>query len=71
MDNLGRVLLLSSLLAVFSTAVRCAIWPVPYKRYEGRPVADPFCKALYPFCPTGKSYLVRTAPEYYPIYDIT
>ncbi|MBN3308203.1 bis(monoacylglycero)phosphate synthase CLN5 [Amia ocellicauda] len=28
-------------------------WPVPYRRFDHRPKADPFCQALYPFCPTG------------------
>lgn len=29
------------------------VWPVPYKRVDKRPDVDPFCQALYPFCPTG------------------
>ncbi|XP_069563091.1 bis(monoacylglycero)phosphate synthase CLN5 [Brachyistius frenatus] len=28
-------------------------WPVPYRRFDRRPAADPYCEALYPFCPTG------------------
>ncbi|XP_023684748.2 bis(monoacylglycero)phosphate synthase CLN5 [Paramormyrops kingsleyae] len=28
-------------------------WPVPYRRFDHRPVVDPYCQALYPFCPTG------------------
>ncbi|XP_063069128.1 ceroid-lipofuscinosis neuronal protein 5 [Engraulis encrasicolus] len=28
-------------------------WPVPYRRFDRRPEVDPFCEALYPFCPTG------------------
>ncbi|XP_061081769.1 ceroid-lipofuscinosis neuronal protein 5 [Conger conger] len=28
-------------------------WPVPYRRYDHRPKTDPYCQALYPFCPTG------------------
>ncbi|TNN64540.1 Ceroid-lipofuscinosis neuronal protein 5 [Liparis tanakae] len=28
-------------------------WPVPYRRFDRRPPADPYCEALYPFCPTG------------------
>ncbi|XP_041923803.1 ceroid-lipofuscinosis neuronal protein 5 isoform X1 [Alosa sapidissima] len=30
-------------------------WPVPYRRFDRRPEVDPFCQALYPFCPTGDS----------------
>ncbi|TRY68160.1 hypothetical protein DNTS_006159 [Danionella cerebrum] len=29
------------------------VWPVPYKRVDSRPDVDPFCQALYPFCPAG------------------
>ncbi|XP_051563875.1 ceroid-lipofuscinosis neuronal protein 5-like [Myxocyprinus asiaticus] len=29
------------------------VWPVPYKRLDRRPDVDPYCQALYPFCPTG------------------
>ncbi|XP_028939286.1 ceroid-lipofuscinosis neuronal protein 5 [Ornithorhynchus anatinus] len=28
-------------------------WPVPYKRFDFRPEPDPYCQALYTFCPTG------------------
>ncbi|XP_072300939.1 bis(monoacylglycero)phosphate synthase CLN5 [Eucyclogobius newberryi] len=28
-------------------------WPVPYKRFDHRPDVDPYCQAVYPFCPTG------------------
>ncbi|XP_078513582.1 bis(monoacylglycero)phosphate synthase CLN5 [Lissotriton helveticus] len=28
-------------------------WPVPYKRFDYRPKTDPYCQALYTFCPTG------------------
>ncbi|KAL4608830.1 ceroid-lipofuscinosis neuronal protein 5 [Arapaima gigas] len=30
-------------------------WPVPYRRFDHRPAADPYCQALYPFCPSGES----------------
>ncbi|XP_065176589.1 bis(monoacylglycero)phosphate synthase CLN5-like [Sycon ciliatum] len=30
-------------------------WPQPYRRYASRPKALPFCKAAFPFCPTGDS----------------
>ena len=30
-------------------------WPVPYKRYTSRPPSNPYCKALYPFCPNGSA----------------
>ncbi|XP_018955696.1 ceroid-lipofuscinosis neuronal protein 5 [Cyprinus carpio] len=29
------------------------VWPVPYKRLDRRPDVDPYCQALYPFCPSG------------------
>ncbi|KAI7790460.1 putative ceroid-lipofuscinosis neuronal protein 5 [Triplophysa rosa] len=29
------------------------VWPVPYKRLDRRPDVEPYCQALYPFCPTG------------------
>nr|XP_033806083.1 ceroid-lipofuscinosis neuronal protein 5 isoform X1 [Geotrypetes seraphini] len=29
------------------------VWPVPYKHFDYRPTPDPFCQALYTFCPTG------------------
>ncbi|XP_072542099.1 bis(monoacylglycero)phosphate synthase CLN5 [Salminus brasiliensis] len=29
------------------------VWPVPYRRFDRRPDTDPYCQALYPFCPTG------------------
>ncbi|XP_026868469.1 ceroid-lipofuscinosis neuronal protein 5 homolog isoform X2 [Electrophorus electricus] len=29
------------------------VWPVPYRRVDRRPGTDPYCQALYPFCPTG------------------
>ncbi|XP_006639091.3 bis(monoacylglycero)phosphate synthase CLN5 [Lepisosteus oculatus] len=28
-------------------------WPVPYRRFDHRPKPDPYCRALYTFCPTG------------------
>ncbi|KAK1170066.1 ceroid-lipofuscinosis neuronal protein 5 [Acipenser oxyrinchus oxyrinchus] len=28
-------------------------WPVPYRRFDHRPKADPYCQAVYQFCPTG------------------
>ncbi|XP_062862757.1 ceroid-lipofuscinosis neuronal protein 5 [Trichomycterus rosablanca] len=31
------------------------VWPVPYRRFDRRPPTDPYCQALYPFCPTGDS----------------
>lgn len=35
-------------------------WPVPYQRHESRPPSDPYCSALYPFCPTGTYSLARS-----------
>ncbi|XP_027020240.1 ceroid-lipofuscinosis neuronal protein 5 [Tachysurus fulvidraco] len=32
-----------------------SVWPVPYRRFDHRPPTDPYCQALYPFCPTGDS----------------
>ncbi|XP_028847407.1 ceroid-lipofuscinosis neuronal protein 5-like [Denticeps clupeoides] len=29
------------------------VWPVPYRRFDHRPDVDPYCQALYPFCPAG------------------
>lgn len=29
------------------------LWPVPYERLDRRPDVDPYCQALYPFCPSG------------------
>ncbi|CAH1777882.1 unnamed protein product [Owenia fusiformis] len=40
-------------LGVLLDPVASIMWPVPYKRFQSRPKADPYCKALYPFCPTG------------------
>ncbi len=46
---------LSELLLIALLTVPCMSdsWPMPYKRYDKRPGTDAFCKALYPFCPTG------------------
>ncbi|XP_013378841.1 ceroid-lipofuscinosis neuronal protein 5 [Lingula anatina] len=51
----------SSRLLLFLAAMFAALvltdgisWPVPYKRYNGRPKTDPYCQALFPFCPTGR-----------------
>ncbi|XP_013920606.1 PREDICTED: ceroid-lipofuscinosis neuronal protein 5 [Thamnophis sirtalis] len=30
-------------------------WPVPYRRFDGRPRPDPFCQARYTFCPSGSA----------------
>ncbi|XP_017566310.1 ceroid-lipofuscinosis neuronal protein 5 isoform X2 [Pygocentrus nattereri] len=29
------------------------VWPIPYRRFDRRPDPDPYCQALYTFCPTG------------------
>lgn len=42
----------ASLLCVVA-AVTAIQWPVPYQRHSHRPPPNPYCKAEYPFCPTG------------------
>ncbi|XP_010903987.2 ceroid-lipofuscinosis neuronal protein 5 [Esox lucius] len=34
-------------------ANRNQLWPVPYRRFNHRPVADSYCEAKFPFCPAG------------------
>ncbi|OWF37244.1 Ceroid-lipofuscinosis neuronal protein 5-like [Mizuhopecten yessoensis] len=32
-----------------------AAWPLPYRRYDHRPISSPFCQAgVIPFCPSGE-----------------
>ncbi|ROL54931.1 Ceroid-lipofuscinosis neuronal protein 5 [Anabarilius grahami] len=46
------------------------VWPVPYKRLDSRPDVDPYCQALYPFCPTGDPYGRIPVMEYYDIISV-
>lgn len=48
----------AALLHFWTLCLACSVhgnqvWPVPYKRVDRRPDVDPYCQALYPFCPTG------------------
>ena len=44
------------ILALIVPVIISTTWPVPYKRYDSRPISDPFCKAgVIAFCPTGQS----------------
>ena len=33
-----------------------SVWPIPYQRHSSRPPSNPYCKAEYAFCPTGRAY---------------
>ncbi|CAN9497571.1 unnamed protein product [Ophioblennius macclurei] len=50
--SLSRIFLLLKLLFVLQVVARQQ-WPVPYRRFDSRPDVDPYCEALFPFCPTG------------------
>ena len=54
------VRVVSRLLCV-AVAVAAVQWPIPYQRHSSRPPSDPYCKAEYPFCPTGKPTQLRVA----------
>lgn len=40
-------------LVCMAAGVMAINWPVPYQRHSSRPPSNPYCKAEYPFCPTG------------------
>uniref|UniRef100_A0A8C5LTN7 Bis(monoacylglycero)phosphate synthase CLN5 n=1 Tax=Leptobrachium leishanense TaxID=445787 RepID=A0A8C5LTN7_9ANUR len=46
------VLLVTSLTLCFAEGFQTQ-WPVPYKRFDFRPKANPYCQAKYTFCPDG------------------
>ncbi|ESO89405.1 hypothetical protein LOTGIDRAFT_125348 [Lottia gigantea] len=58
-------MILLYILFVFSLGISGEQWPVPYKRYESRPPANPFCRAgVIAFCPTGRA--ANTMPKFDP-----
>nr|XP_056718104.1 ceroid-lipofuscinosis neuronal protein 5 [Euleptes europaea] len=45
-------------------------WPVPYRRFDYRPPADPYCQARYIFCPTGSSIPVMSDKDVFKVYRL-
>ncbi|XP_069130126.1 bis(monoacylglycero)phosphate synthase CLN5-like [Argopecten irradians] len=59
MADTGFGLIFTSLILLFScdfAYTSTATWPVPYRRYDHRPVSSSYCQAgVIPFCPTGEN----------------